>query len=64
MRCPVTAEIRGSNPLSVARIIDRNAQRCAAGLLIRVRQVRSLFGQPVSPIFPWVMWKAVYSRYV
>ena len=26
--------------------IDRNAQRCAAGLLIRVSQVRSLIGQP------------------
>jgi hypothetical protein len=25
---------------------DRNAQRCAAGLLIRVSQVRSLIGQP------------------
>ena len=25
---------------------DRNAQRCAAGLLIRVRLVRSQFGQP------------------
>ena len=28
--------------------IDRNAQRCAAGLLIRVSQVRSLIGQPSS----------------
>ena len=46
MRCPVTAEIRGSNPLSVASFIAQQISRQISGLLIRVSVVRS---HPVEP---------------
>ena len=44
------SEGAGAEPATQTRYIDRNAQRCAAGLLIRVRLVRSQFGQPNLPL--------------
>ena len=58
------AFVPGAIPGPATIFVDRNAQRCAAGLLIRVSQVRSLIGQPIFWVFSPVMVSGADCKFV